>query len=359
MSSFAVRRRKLLAIAPLAALALLAMSLPVNAGVPAVASIFVTKVTDPAQDGQDFTYLLNGVQTFTLDTDPTSVLTPLSFSAPITQTGTLIITESDESGWTLTDIQCTGDAEVSYNVAADNVSLDVDGGESIACTFYNTKFAQLTIQKVTVPAVDPQDFNFDMTGTGVPADLTLDTDPTSMFVGSNITYPMQPDDLGEYSIVESAVAGWTLTDLECTGNSDSDALRSLVDRVVDIGVDAGELITCTFTNTKDGFGTDAPPTDTPTDAPTDAPTEAPTDGPTSDPTVLPTDGSTGGSTGGTTFQPTDDQGGETDTPTEPGTDTAAGPITDEPTAGGVVLGVVAFLVLAAVLVVTTPKRRTR
>ena len=55
-------------------------------------------------------------------------------------------------------------------------TLDIDAGENVVCTFTNTKHASLKVVKVTDPASDPQDFDFDLTGSAVPADLDLDTD---------------------------------------------------------------------------------------------------------------------------------------------------------------------------------------
>ena len=58
--------------------------------------------------------------------------------------------------------------------------------------------------KETVPASDPQDFDFDLTGAGVPADLDLDTD------AGNATLPqpghVQPErrQLGAHTVSESA-----------------------------------------------------------------------------------------------------------------------------------------------------------
>jgi hypothetical protein len=141
-------------------------------------------------------------------------------------------------------------------------------------------------------------------------------------------------------ITESAVSGWTLTNIQCTGNTDSDQLTSLIDRVVEIGVDAGELIECTFTNTKDGFES-TPPTDAPTDEPSiGTETDAPSDMPTT----------------GSTPNPTQDEGGETDSASEPGTDTE-GAAQNAAGSNNIVLLIVALGALSAILLVTRPKRK--
>ena len=52
----------------------------------------------------------------------------------------------------------------------------------------NTKHASLKVVKVTDPASDPQDFDFDLTGSGVPADLDLDTDAGDATLPSQDTF---------------------------------------------------------------------------------------------------------------------------------------------------------------------------
>jgi hypothetical protein len=318
------------------------------------ASVTITLATDPASDPQDFvftnTFQVSSPTNNTLDTDASSVTPTNSYSFGVASidTGYLYVTVTEPSDWWLTDIQCTGDSDVSYNVDGQNVSLQPDSGESIACTFTMTKRAQLTLSKATNPSSDPQDFQFDLTGGAVPASWELDTDPGSMFTGSNITWSVEPDDLGDYTMTEGAVSGWTLTNIQCTGNTDSDQLTSLIDRVVEIGVDAGELIECTFTNTKDGFES-TPPTDAPTGEPsigteTDAPSDAPTDAPSDMPSTV------------STPNPTQDEGGETDSASEPGTDTE-GAANIAAGSNNIVLLIVALGALSAILLVTRPKRK--
>ncbi len=90
----------------------------------------------------------------------------------------------------------------------------------MVCTFTNTKHASLTVVKVTDPASDPQDFDFDLTGAGVPADLDLDTDAGDATLPSQDTFNLNAAQLGAHTVIESAVAGWSLTALDCTGDAD-------------------------------------------------------------------------------------------------------------------------------------------
>src|SRR5262249_11197296 len=55
--------------------------------------------------------------------------------------------------------------------------------------------------------------------------------------------------LGPKTIIEPALSGWDLTNLQCSGGG---ANTSTSGNVATIGLDAGENVTCTFTNTKRG-----------------------------------------------------------------------------------------------------------
>ena len=114
-----------------------------------------------------------------LDTDAGNATLPSqdTFSLNASQLGAHTVTESALAGWDLTALECTGaGGDSSTNLGDRAATLDIDAGETVVCTFTNTKHASLTVVKVTDPASDPQDFDFDLTGSGVPADLDLDTD---------------------------------------------------------------------------------------------------------------------------------------------------------------------------------------
>ena len=78
------------------------------------------------------------------------------------------MTESALAGWSL-DRACVhgrAAADSSTSLVSRTATLDIDAGETSICTFTNTKHASLTVVKVTDPASDPQDFDFDLTGLG-------------------------------------------------------------------------------------------------------------------------------------------------------------------------------------------------
>jgi hypothetical protein len=92
--------------------------------------------------------------------------------------------------------------------------------------------ATLTITQDLEPD-DPQRFSY--TGTG----LTLEGDDLD-----RVTLPAAEQ--GDRTITQSTEAGWTLTDLTCTG--DDDAVSDLAARAVRLHVDPGEEIACHFTS---------------------------------------------------------------------------------------------------------------
>jgi hypothetical protein len=158
-------------------------------------------------------------------------------------TGSYSVTETLASlptGFSLTDLTCSGGGG-NTTVSGAVASIGLDDGETITCTYTNTKSGSITINKVTSPASDPQDFAFTTSGTGI-SDFTLDTDGSDATSPSTKTFNnLAP---GNYSVTESSVAGWALTNLTCNaGGTPSSATANIV-------LAAGANVTCTYTNTK-------------------------------------------------------------------------------------------------------------
>jgi len=119
-------------------------------------------------------------------------------------------------------------------------------GASIACTITNTpNRGQITIVKNAVPQ-DPQDFAFTTSGAGL-SNFSLDDDGDPALPNSQTFPALVP---GSYTVSESALAGWRLTALSCSGDTDGGTTVNLAAGTATIDLDANEHITCTFTNTK-------------------------------------------------------------------------------------------------------------
>jgi hypothetical protein len=104
----------------------------------------------------------------------------------------------------------------------------------------NQLAGQITIIKDAVPD-DPQDFDFACSGLGT---FSLDDDGTSSNPLNNSQHfpNVTP---GNYNCVEAIEPGWTIT-ISC---SDPDGGTTTNSDTANIDLDAGEHVTCTFTNT--------------------------------------------------------------------------------------------------------------
>ena len=200
---------------------------------PPTGSITIVKDAVP-NAAQDFGF--TGLGGFTLDddTDPTFANT---FSATGLASGTYDVTEGPAAGWSLTSIVCN-DGDGGTTVEGATVHVDLDPGQNITCTFTNAKDATVTIVKDAVPN-GPQDFPF--TGSFGPFSLDDDADPT---LSDRRTFTVSGTGFGAKTISDTPVAGWSLTGLVCSEGTVSGATASVT-------VDPGDVINCTFTNTKD------------------------------------------------------------------------------------------------------------
>ena len=114
----------------------------------------------------------------------------------------------------------------------------MSAGETVTCTFENTKLAQLTIVKDAQPN-DPQNFSFTAGGGLSPATFALDDDADPTLSNTEQFTSVSP---GVYSVTEGSLTGWETTGAGCDDGSPLSA----------IDLSPGEHVTCTFTNRKQG-----------------------------------------------------------------------------------------------------------
>ncbi|MBA2346027.1 MAG: hypothetical protein H0V83_13205 [Rubrobacter sp.] len=200
--------------------------------------IKVDKVTDPSGDPTPFDFSLTGGptgstvnQSFSLkDADP-------AYSSGAIKPGSgYNVAETVPGGWDQTSASCDkGETNVG--------NITVEPGETVTCTFNNTQQrGSIVIDKVTYPGNDPQRFDFALSGGPSSlnqsfqlADQTAAHNSGSVLAGSG------------YSASETVPAGWDQTGASCTSTESGDDST-----VTNIKVSAGETVTCTFTNTKQG-----------------------------------------------------------------------------------------------------------
>src|SRR3990170_3743491 len=192
-------------------------------------TIIINKVTSPfASDPQDFGYTGSGaIGTFALDTD-TSDATLQSTQSFTVLDGVYGVTETVPPGWTLTSATCSDGSPVS--------AIVVSPGETVTCTYTNTKSGRIIVDKVTSISGDPTVFAFTTTGSG--------------YLGFTLTDAAEPNEQtlasGSYSVSETEPVGWDLESATCvSSNLDAETPGS-------ISLQAGETVTCTFENEKAG-----------------------------------------------------------------------------------------------------------
>ncbi len=208
-------------------------------------SLTIVKETNPDNaQVKTFNYTTtgNGLSAFSLT--PPDGLTPDSKNFSLNDDTARTITESDPSAavpkFTLTALTCSqtdgglGTGSLTTNLGTRTVSFTPKEGQSISCTYVNTQvLGKIIVDKVTVPGGDTTSFDFTTTY-GSPFSLTDGATPKD----SGDLVP------GTYQVSEAANANYVTT-ATCTSS-----LGHPADDPSSINLDAGETVTCTFTNTK-------------------------------------------------------------------------------------------------------------
>jgi hypothetical protein len=187
--------------------------------------VVVKKQTDPTGAAQEFPF--------------STALSPDGFtlsdggmSSYDVQPGTYTVSEGDTDGWLLESITCDAGGSGEGSTA----TFVVGEGKTVTCTFHNVKLGKVRVVKKTVPAGDPTKFTFDPSDDLAAGTFPLgDGDPAH-------EYSVKP---GTYGVTEAATDGWKLDSIGCDdGNSTGLASTATYQ------VGAGEVVTCTFTNSK-------------------------------------------------------------------------------------------------------------
>ena len=205
----------------------------------------IIKETNPdnAQSKQ-FNYTTTGNNLNSFSLTPPNGTTPAQTQFNLTDATARSVTESDPSAATpkfnLTSLTCSqtdgglGVGTFSTSLGTRTVNFTPKEGQFISCTFVNEQvLGNIVVDKVTVPGGDATSFDFTTTY-GSPFSLTDGATP-------NDSGPLVP---GTYQVSETANANYDTTST-CTSS-----LGHPADNPNSINLDAGETVTCTFTNTK-------------------------------------------------------------------------------------------------------------
>jgi uncharacterized cupredoxin-like copper-binding protein len=206
------------------------LNVPVNIG----GRIIVEKQTVPDGSGQLFDFAGAG---------PDGAIP--AFSGSISDGGTIELVvaagqytsvETLPTGWDLTSIACTEDGveDSSGSVGTATATFNVEAGETVTCVFTNTQRGRLIVEKQTLPDGSAQSFSFD----------GPDTFDPSLSDGQSSDLEVAP---GQYTVSETVPAGWDLTSIVCNDANSSGATNTAT-----YNIEAGEVVTCVFTNTERG-----------------------------------------------------------------------------------------------------------
>lgn len=182
--------------------------------------------------------------------------------------GTYTVTETEEAGWTLTDITCEGVPENQLDIDEANRTVDitVGYGDTVECTFTNTKDPGPTTGTITVvknwsspvdlsfpSLVDAPQFNFGFGPIGSETSFDLPAAAAGINGTASEDFVREP---GVYRLYESPESGWaavisgvTNHEAVCTMEGENGTLVDYnLSASLDIDLKAGDHITCTFTN---------------------------------------------------------------------------------------------------------------
>ena len=210
------------------------------------ATIVIVKDAVP-NDAQDFGFTSNiaGNASFNLDDDADGTLSNTQTINNVTP-GTYTVTEGATSGWDLTDITCVDPTTNSSGVIGTGVAtINLAAGESVTCTYTNTKRPKLTIVKR---------IQNDHGGTKVVGDFGLATNAGSLTFGSGtadgtniLKYTSNQLTVvpGTYTLTENNVTGYDEGTWSCTGVAGT-VVNTFSAGSVQLA--AGEVAVCTITN---------------------------------------------------------------------------------------------------------------
>ncbi|MEE9534891.1 MAG: hypothetical protein V3W06_10735, partial [Acidimicrobiia bacterium] len=215
--------------------------------------IIIDKVTYPERDSESFNFSLTGgpddvLHAFGLA--DASGIQPSGFLLPSDGTS-YVITEAAVADWDLAGVECTTigvspESETSstwiVNLEAGTATIDLAAGETVTCTFTNTKRGNIVVVKQldgTYPS-NPSLIEFDYTLNGPNGlDESFTINLASPWYDVAAHHGLLPSgDTYSYSISEALPAGWELAASGCDNGSS----------VNDVTVPPGDTVVCTFTN---------------------------------------------------------------------------------------------------------------
>ena len=182
-------------------------------------NLTVLKLADGGEGTFAFTSTIPAAAAFALTTTGGVAAQIFTDTLP----GTYVLTETAQTDWDLTAAACTN------GNTPDNLTLDA--GVDVICLFFNTKRASLTVVKQA--AGGDGTFAFTSTVPAAAAFALTTTGGTAQRTFANLPP-------GAYDVTEAALAGWELDGAACGNGNTPDSVT----------LAAGDVVTCTFANTR-------------------------------------------------------------------------------------------------------------
>lgn len=207
-------------------------------------TIVTKKTTVPSGSSQSFAFNVTGGPTANQQHDSFSLVDGGSHTTsdvrPSDATHTYTDSETLPAGWTATSGSCSNNSGTYDNGTITGIT--VTAGETVTCSFVNTKQAKLVVAKQTDPSSATDKFGFSgSSGVGTIPDLGNGESWTSGWLAP-----------GTYTVQEAQQSGWDLTGLTCSGDTSHPSSGSVATRTATYDLQPGETVTCTFTNTEQG-----------------------------------------------------------------------------------------------------------
>lgn len=199
-----------------------AIAVPQECAAAGTGSIVVEKRTNPQGSPESFAFTGDALGVLT---DGEQIVVD-NLAA-----GNYSSTESVPAGWQLTDIVCS-DTDSTGDLGSATANFVLDAGEAVTCVFINTQDGATDGTITVIKQANPDD-------TGQVFDFGGDLGDFSLMHGEFIVETRAP---GVYAVSETVPDGWQLDSAVCDDGSP----------VTAIDLEAGENVTCTFTNSRTG-----------------------------------------------------------------------------------------------------------
>ena len=159
---------------------------------------------------------------------------------PLIAPGTYTVEELAQPGYENTELICQDGIAEGTPSSDDGLvgTIELDPGETVVCTYTNTQWGSIVVDKTTIPAGSPESFDFEWGPDGEAFSLTDAADPYS----TGLVAP------GTYTVTETSEhLRWRLTGLQCTGSE----VEPVIDgKSVEVVVPLATTVFCTFENTE-------------------------------------------------------------------------------------------------------------